>query len=81
MNASGKTETKILSFSHDYGTFKSFKLAALTLSAYDLPITGFEEDKLNSSFADSLAKTILQKLNGEVEHRGRQHKVALDFFD
>ena len=34
MNASGKTETKILSFSHDYGTFKSFKLAALTLSAY-----------------------------------------------
>lgn len=47
----------------------------------DLPITGFEEDKLNSSFADSLAKTILQKLNGEVEHRGRQHKVALDFFD
>ena len=34
MNASGKTETKILSFSHDYGTFKSIKLAALTLSAY-----------------------------------------------
>lgn len=28
----------------------------------DLPITGFEEDKLNrSSFADSLAKTIVQK--------------------
>lgn len=35
MNASGKTETKILSFSHDYGTFKSIKLAALTLSAYE----------------------------------------------
>lgn len=48
----------------------------------DLPITGFEEDKLNrSSFADSLAKTIVQKLNGEVEHRGRQHKVALDFLE
>ena len=40
------------------------------------------KDKLNrSSFADSLTKTTLQKLNGEVEHRGRQHKVALDFFD
>ena len=38
--------------------------------------------KINrSSFADSLAKTILQKLNGEVEHRGKQHKVALDFLD
>lgn len=35
MNASGKTETKILSFPHDYGTFQNIKLAALTLSAYN----------------------------------------------
>lgn len=35
------------------------------------------KDKLNrSSFADSLTKTTLQKLNGEVEHRGRH----LEFF-
>ena len=37
MNASGKTETKILVF-HDYGTFKSVKLATLTLSAYEVGI-------------------------------------------
>ena len=41
MNASGKTETKILSFSHDYGTFQSLKLAALTLSAYKKSSTIF----------------------------------------
>ena len=69
MNASGKTETKILSFSHDYGTFKSFKLAALTLSAYYRFVDGLITPITNDIEIDAINEAIATKydvVNGHI---------------